>query len=86
MEKYLNFPVLILTAFIIRPIYFGASIGDALVIIGLSGLYAAYYYLQSVKQPIANKDLIDRIVYLEEQLQLTRESVNSMRLGSSLKR
>lgn len=86
MEKYLNFPVLILSAFLIRPIYSGASIGDALVIIGLSALYGAHYYLQHKKEPTANKDLINRLVDLEEQVKTTKETIYSIKLASSLKR
>jgi hypothetical protein len=86
MEKYLNFPVLILSAFIIRPIYTGASIGDALVIIGFSGLYAVYTYLENKKQPVANKDLLDRVIFLEEQLKTTKETIHSIKLASTIKR
>lgn len=86
MEKYLNFPILILSAFIMRLLITGASVGDSLVILGLSALYSFYYYIESKKQPIANKDLIDRIVELEEQIRATKESVHSIKLGSSFKR
>ncbi len=51
MKKYLNFPLLILSAFIVRPLLHGAGLGDALVIIGLSALYGAYYYLDLKREP-----------------------------------
>lgn len=86
MEKYLNFPILILSAFIARPLIYGASLGDALVIIGLSALYASQSYLQSKKEPVANKALVDRIVELEEQVRITKENITSVKLGVSLKR
>lgn len=86
MEKFLNFPTVILSLFIIRPMILGASIADALVIIGLSALYGFYYYNESKKEPIANKALVDRIVELEEQSRITKESVHSLKLGVGLKR
>ena len=86
MEKYLNFPLLILSAFLIRPIYSGASIGDALVLISLSSLYGVYYYLENKKSPVANQELINRIVELEESIRITKESIHSIKLGTSFKR
>lgn len=86
MEKHLNFPTLILSVFILRPLVLGASLGDALVIIGLSALYGAHYYFESKKEPIANKELIDRIIFLEEQQKSTKEVIHSIKLGSGLRK
>lgn len=86
MKKILNFPLLILLAFIIRPLINGVSLGDAVVILGLSCLYAAYYYFESKKEPIANKELLNRVVELEEQIRITKDIVHSVKLGSSLRK
>lgn len=86
MEKHLKFPPLILLSFLIRLLITGASIGDALVMIALCSVYAGYLYLESKKDPIANKSLVDRIVEIEEQVKLNKEVVHSLKLGSSLKR
>lgn len=86
MEKYLNFPIVILSAFIIRLLITGAGLGDSLVIIGLSSLYAFNCYLQYKQEPVANKELINRVVELEEQVRITKENISSVKLGVSLKR
>lgn len=84
MEK--QFPVVVLSLFLIRPIYSGASIGDAFVIIGLAALYAGHYYLESKKEPVANKALLDRLVDLEEQVRITKDVVNGVKLSSTFRR
>lgn len=86
MSKYLNLPSFLILSFIIRLLIVGAGIGEALVAIALSGLYGFYYYLESKKEPIANKDLLERLLALEDQIKTTREKVNSITLASHLKR
>lgn len=86
MKTNLNLPSLILTAYVIRGLYLGAALGDALAILALSALYASHTYLNGKKEPVANKELLDRIVDLEEQIKVTKETVHSIKLGSSLKR
>lgn len=64
----------------------GASIGDAIAIMALAGLVAFDNHITSKKQPIANKDILDRLIAVEEQIKVTKESVHSIRLGGALKK
>jgi nitrogen regulatory protein PII-like uncharacterized protein len=86
MKSYLNLPTLILISFLIRLLIMGASIGDALVIIALSSLYGFFYFIESKKEPEANKELKDRIVELEEQVKIVKDKAASLSLASSFKR
>lgn len=86
MRSHFNLPSIILASYLSRLLYTGASVGDALVIIGLSGLYAGYVYLDNKKQPQANKDLWDRVVALEEQLKIAKDKVNALSLASGLRK
>jgi hypothetical protein len=86
MQKHLNLPTLILSSFLIRLLVLGAGIGEALVIIGLSALYGYHLLLESKKQTPVNKEIVDRIVELEEQLSITKNKVNAINLASSMKR
>lgn len=86
MEKYLKLPTLALIALLLRVLVTGASIGEAIGLIGLAALYAYQLYLNHKLEPIANKNLWDRVIALEEQLQSTREKVNAVQLGNSFKR
>lgn len=86
MKKVLKFPSLILLSFLIRLLVTGAGIGDALVMIALCAVYAGHSYLEHIKEPIANKDLINRITEIEEQVKINKEVVHSIKLGASLKR
>lgn len=86
MKKLVSFPALILSAFLIRLLVTGASIGDSLVIIGLASLYASWSYFESKKETPVNKAILDRVVDLEEIVKSTKETVNSLKLGANLKR
>lgn len=86
MQKLLNLPTLVLLAFLVRLLITGASIGESIVCLGLCALYSFHLYLDSKKIPVANKELIDRIVSLEESLQSTREKVSALGMGASMRR
>lgn len=86
MLKYLNPALVLLLAFLVRILVTGATFGDALVIIGLSGLYGFQHYLDSKKEPVANKMLWDRVADLEQQLLSTRDSVNAVKLGMGFRK
>jgi len=83
MVNYLNLPSLLLTSLLIRTLIFGASIGDAIALIALSALYGYHYYLQSKKQVPVNKEILDRIVQIEESLKDTKSKVGALAIASS---
>jgi hypothetical protein len=86
MKSLMNIPSLVLSAYLIRLLYTGASVGDALVVIGLSALYAGWVYMESKKQVPVNKEIINRIAELEESHKVMKDSVNGLKLVQGLKR
>jgi hypothetical protein len=84
MVKYL--PAGLLTSYLIRLLVTGASIGDAIVIISLSTLYAGWVWLESKKQVPVNKEIQDRIVELEEQVKVAKDKINSVAIAASFRR
>jgi hypothetical protein len=71
----------LLSAFLIRLLVTGASIGDALALLSLSGIYAYFLYLESTHVPEANKDLKDRLVALEDKVSKTENKIGAMTLN-----
>lgn len=86
MNKLLNLPTLLIISFLIRILINGATIGEAIVMLALSALYAGFYYLDYKKEPEANKEIRNKIVELEEQLKITKDKVNSVALGINLRK
>lgn len=70
------FSHLALSALLLRLLVTGASIGDALALIGLSALLSYDLYLQSKKEPVANNDIRSRLTELEERLSVVSNKVN----------
>ncbi len=85
MKSLLNIPTCVLVSYLVRLIVTGASLGDALVVIGLSALYGGWVYLESKKDIPVNKPIIDRLCDLEEQLKITKDNLANMKLSTQLK-
>jgi len=64
-NKIKDLSQILVSCYVLRLLITGATIGDALVIASLSGLYGFYRYLDSKKEPVANQELKDRISGLE---------------------
>lgn len=86
MKQLMNLPTIALFCYLSRLLYTGASIGDSFTVIGLSALYTAWLYLESKKEVLVNKAIIDRVVELEEALRITKTQVDGLKLGSQLRR
>lgn len=86
MEKYVNLPTFLILALLSRILVTGASIGESIALLSLSGLYSYFLFLESKKSPKANQELWNRVIELEEQLKLTRDKVNTVHLSSVMKR
>lgn len=80
MLKY--FPSLLLSSYLIRILVTGSSVGDAISLFALCSLFAYNTFLESKKQTPVNKDVYDKISYLEEQLGLTKSKLSSIQLGN----
>jgi hypothetical protein len=78
--KYI--PTVAVSAFLIRLLVTGASIGDAIALTALLGLYAYQMFVDSKTQVPVNKEILDRIIYLEEQLKEAKTKVSALSLGS----
>lgn len=81
MLKMISLPQILLSAFLIRLLVTGASIGDALALLSLSGIYAFYLYLESKKIPEANKDIKDRLVAIEDKVQKAESKIGLLTLN-----
>lgn len=86
MQKLLNLPTLVLFSFLIRILITGASIGDAISLLGLAALYSYHLYIDSKKQHPVNKVILDRISDLEDQVRVAKESVNAVKLAASFRK
>lgn len=76
----------LLSAFLVRLLVTGASIGDALALISLSGLYAFWCYLEFKKEPEANKEIKNKLFELEEKVRTTENKIGAFSLSSQLRR
>lgn len=83
MDKYVIFPAFLLSAFLARLLYFGANLGDALVLLALAGLYGGSYYLNFIKEKPVDHN---RLIELEEQVKGMKDKVNSAVLSAGLRR
>jgi len=86
MDKYLPLPFFLLLSFLVRLLFTGANIGEAIVIIALSCLYGFFHFLHNKKEPEVNKDLKNRLVEMEEQHKLLKDKVSSLNFGFNLKK
>lgn len=85
LNKITLVPVL-LTGSIIATFIPSSSIGTSIASLGLAALYGFSLFLQTKKEPIANKDLIDRIVSLEEKLSTTNNKLGAISLSNQFQR
>lgn len=80
MLKPKSLTQVLVSVFLIRLLVTGASIGDALVIIALSGLYALYMHIESNIQPEANQDIRDRLKAVEDKAANTDTKMGALTL------
>lgn len=86
MKMLLNLPAVLLPSFLLKLLIVGTNISDAIIILALSGLYAFYYHTETKREDPLNKSSLTRITELEESLKHTKDKVNSLTFGSSLKK
>lgn len=79
------FSTLLLPIFLIKTTFLHGGLADALIIAALAGLFCFYLYLESKKEPVANKDLIDRIIYLETQTVEMKSKVSAIQIGNQFR-
>lgn len=84
--KELHLTVVMLIALVVRILFFGATIGDAIFATALVGLYGWHLWLESQAAKPVNKEIIDRIYFLEESLAVTKDKVNSIVVATHFKR
>lgn len=77
---------ILLSAFLVRLLVTGASIGDAISLLSLSGLYAFWSYLEFKKEPEANKELKTRLIELETKVSSSESKIGAMTLSNQLRR
>lgn len=80
MLKY--FPAVFLSSYLVRILVTGASIGDAIALTAFCGLFAYFLFLETKKAIPVNKDIYEKLTYLEEQLGLAKSKLSSIQLGN----
>lgn len=83
--KLLNFPLVILSLFIIRLLITGASIGDSIVLLGLAALYGFYYYTETKKEPEINVEFKEKFKQLQIEIENLRHAQNTIKIASQIK-
>ena len=78
MNKIKSLTEILVSLYLVRLLLTGASIGDALVMLGLSGLYAFYMHLETKNVPEANQDLKDRIDAVEKLAESANSKISVM--------
>lgn len=71
-----NVPFFFLLAYIVRLLITGASVGDALAVIGLSALSAVIHYIEVNKPVPLNDEVIKDIAQI-------KASIGALRLGAN---
>jgi hypothetical protein len=69
---------MLLSLFVARLLITGASIGDALAILSLSGVYGLYLHIESKKEPRVNQDILDRLASVEDKASKTETKVGAV--------
>jgi hypothetical protein len=80
MFKIKSLTQILLSAFLIRILVFGASIGDAIAISALAGLNGFWMYLEFKKVPEPNKEIKDKLIEMEERVSSVQNKVGALGL------
>lgn len=66
-----------------RLVYFGASIGDALALAALAGLYGYQYYLETKKEKPVDEEYKKKIAYLSQEVESLKSSMNAVKIAKT---
>lgn len=83
MRSFFNLPTLLLTSLVIKCLYSGTGLGEALALLSLSALYAGQKWLELQQQIPVNKAILDRLVEVEEQVRVAKDSLNGLKIAST---
>lgn len=87
MLKSLSYlPIFLLLAFVIRLLFLGASVGDAIALLSLSGLYGYYLYLENNKEEPINEQTKKQLEQMNLDLREMKSTIQAIKLGNSYKR
>jgi hypothetical protein len=83
LKSYLSLSLLPL--YLVKTVVLGVSLADSIPILGLTGLFCFFLFLESKREPIANKELKERLLSVEEQLKETKSNVNAIKIGNQFR-
>lgn len=63
-----------------RMLYFGASVGDALALIGLCGFYGYYLFLEANKEEPINESTKKEILDLRNEVSELKSALNAYKM------
>lgn len=83
--KKLDISQILLIGYLIRLLIFGSSIGDAIALAALAGLFAFTHYLSYQKQPEINAVVQANLEKVSKELEDVKNTVNAIKVGTQLR-
>lgn len=80
-----DIPTSLLVCYLARLLYFGASIGDAIALAALTGLFAFTQHLTYKKEPDINAEIKTELELVKKELTETKNKVNVVALGTQMR-
>jgi hypothetical protein len=81
----LDIPTSLLVCYLARLLIFGASIGDALVLTALTGLFGFIHFLNSKKQPDINAEIKTELETIKKEFVDVKNKVNVITIGTQFR-
>ena len=85
MKKYLEVPTILLSAFLIRILITGASVGDSIALAALAGLFGFYYYYENKKEKPINEAVKEELAQVKRTVVDIDNSLKAFRVATSSK-
>lgn len=80
LDKCKSLSQLLVCSYVIRLLITGASLGDALALASLAGVYGYFLYLESKREPEINKEIKEKVILLEKLTEQTNNRLSAMQL------
>lgn len=79
-----DIPTTLLICYLARLLYFGASIGDAIALTALTGLFGFIHFLNYKKEPEINAVVKQDIEALRREVEDCKKTVGVFKLGTRM--
>ncbi len=82
----LDIPTSLLICYLTRLLIFGASVGDALVMLSLAGLFGFIQHLNTKKIPEVNQEIKSDLELIKKEFTDVKSKVNALTIGNQFRR